>query len=65
MIKMPTVQITMAEGRTPQQKRAIAKRITEVMVEELKVPPETIMVFIYDLEKDHIARGGVMLSDKV
>lgn len=62
---MPTIQITMAEGRTPEQKRTIARKITDVMVEELKVPPETIMVFIYDLGKDHIARGGVMLSDTV
>lgn len=61
---MPIVQITMAEGRTPEQKRAIAKRITEVMVEELNIAPEIITIFIYDLGKDHIAKAGVMLSDK-
>ncbi|HWQ65626.1 MAG TPA: 2-hydroxymuconate tautomerase [Methanospirillum sp.] len=60
---MPTVQITLAEGRTPEQKRAVAKRVTDVLVEELQVPPETIMVFIYELGRDHIARGGVLLSD--
>lgn len=61
---MPVVQITMAEGRTPEQKRAVAKRITDVMVEELNIAPEIITIFIYDLGKDHIAKAGIMLSDK-
>lgn len=60
---MPTIQVTMAEGRTAEQKRNIARRLTEVMTEELGIPAEKILVFIYELEKDHIARGGVLLSD--
>jgi 4-oxalocrotonate tautomerase family enzyme len=31
---MPMVQITMLQGRTAEQKRKIAKRITDALVEE-------------------------------
>ena len=31
---MPMIQITMLSGRTAEQKRKIAQRITDVMVEE-------------------------------
>ena len=31
---MPLVQVTMLQGRTADQKRKIAKRITDAMVEE-------------------------------
>ncbi len=31
---MPLVQVTMLQGRTADQKRKIAKRITDTMVEE-------------------------------
>jgi hypothetical protein len=33
-LPMPLVQITMLEGRTAEQKRKLAKRITDAMVEE-------------------------------
>ena len=60
---MPVIQITMAEGRTSEQKRVIAKKITDVMVEELHLSPEQITLFIYELGKDHIAKGGTFLSE--
>jgi phenylpyruvate tautomerase PptA (4-oxalocrotonate tautomerase family) len=31
---MPHVQITWVEGRTPEQKRKIAERITNVLIED-------------------------------
>ena len=55
----------MAEGRSPEQKRAVAEKVTEVLVRELNTPAESITVFIYELGRDHIAKGGVLLSDKV
>ncbi|WP_319539925.1 2-hydroxymuconate tautomerase [uncultured Methanospirillum sp.] len=60
---MPAVQITMAEGRTQEQKRAVAKRVTDVLVEELGVAPDAITVYIYELGRDQIAKSGVFLSE--
>ncbi|MFH0967721.1 MAG: 2-hydroxymuconate tautomerase [Methanobacteriota archaeon] len=62
---MPVVQITLAEGRTPEQKRAVAEKVTEVLVRELNTPADTVTILIYELGKDHIAKAGKLLSDKV
>lgn len=61
---MPIIQITLAEGRTADQKKAVAEKVTDVLVKELRVSPESITVFIYELGRDHIARGGVLLSEQ-
>lgn len=61
---MPIIQITMAEGRTPEQKKAVAEKVTDVLVQELRVPADSITVFIYELGRDHIAKAGVLLSER-
>ncbi len=61
---MPCVQITLLKGRTAEQKRKIAARITDVMVEEAKAERNGVLITFVDVEKDSYARGGVLMSDK-
>ncbi len=61
---MPCVQITLLKGRTAEQKRRIAARITEVMVEEAKAERNGVIITFVDVEKDSYARGGVLMADK-
>jgi 4-oxalocrotonate tautomerase len=61
---MPLVQITLLKGRTIEQKRKIAERITDVMVEEAKTDRDAIVVTFVDVERDSYARGGVLMLDK-
>lgn len=61
---MPIVQITLAEGRTQEQKKRMAEKVTDVLVQELNTPPESITVLIYELGRDHIAKSGKLLSDQ-
>lgn len=61
---MPLIQITLLKGRTTEQKRRIAQRITEVMVEEGKADRDAIVVTFIDVERDSYARGGVLMLDK-
>ena len=61
---MPLVQITMLEGRTADQKRKIAKRITDVMVEEGGARREAIVVAFHEVSKESYASGGELMSDK-
>jgi 4-oxalocrotonate tautomerase len=61
---MPLIQITLLKGRTTEQKRKIAERITEVMVEEAKTPRDGIVVTFVDVERDSYARGGVLMLDR-
>jgi len=61
---MPLVQVTMLQGRTADQKRKIAKRITDAMVEEGSAKREAIVVTFVELSKESYASGGVLMADK-
>ena len=61
---MPLVQITMLQGRTADQKRKIAKRITDVMVEDAGARREAIVVTVVEVTKESYASGGELMADK-
>jgi len=61
---MPLVQITMLQGRTADQKRKIARRITDAMVEEAGARREAIVVTFLEVAKESYASGGELMADK-
>jgi 4-oxalocrotonate tautomerase len=62
--KMPHVQITWVEGRTPEMKRSIAERITAVLIEEGRAKRENIHVSFHDLPATNYAEAGVLVADQ-
>ena len=61
---MPLVRITMLAGRTVNQKRKIAKRITDALVEEAGARREGIVVAFHEVSKESYASGGELVTDK-
>lgn len=61
---MPYVNIYLLDGRTVEQKREMADKITNVISEVGKVPKELVHILFMDLPKTNIAKGGVLQSDK-
>ena len=61
---MPLVQITMLTGRTVEQKRKLAHRITDAMVEEAGARREVVVVVFHEVSKESYASGGVLMADK-
>jgi len=61
---MPLIQITLLKGRSTEQKRRIAQRMTDVLVEEAKTAKEGVVVTFVDVDKDSYARGGELMLDK-
>ena len=61
---MPLVQITMLTGRTTDQKRKLATRITDAMVEEAGARREAVVVAFLEVERESYASGGVLMADK-
>jgi len=61
---MPHIQITMLEGRTPEQKRKIVERITNTMVEETGTAREGVSVAFVEVSQASFARGGVLVLDR-
>jgi len=54
----------MLQGRSVEQKRKLAARITDAMVEEAGAQREVIVVAFTELPKESYATGGVLMSDK-
>jgi len=61
---MPLVQITMLAGRTTEQKRRLAERITDVIVEDAGARREAVVVAFHEVSKESYASGGVLIADK-
>lgn len=56
---MPIVEITLFEGRDPQQKVALMQKVTEAIVETIGVKPEGVRVILREIPPEHFSVGGV------
>lgn len=61
---MPHIQVTLVKGRTTDQKRRIARRLTEVLSEEAKVEPKYISLSLVEVESDGFAEAGELVLDR-
>jgi 4-oxalocrotonate tautomerase len=61
---MPLVNIHMAEGRTPEQKRALMEAITEAMVTHVGAARESVRVWILEFPATDFMAGGELLAAK-
>ena len=61
---MPDVHITWLEGRTVDQKRKVAQRITQVLMEEAGAKAESTHVVFVDVPSTNFASGGVTVADR-
>ena len=61
---MPIISVKMAKGRTVDQKRAFAEKVTALAVETLDVRPEWVTVVFDEYDRENWATGGKLHSDK-
>ena len=61
---MPSVQITWVAGRSAEQKRKIAERVTQALVEEGRAKIEHVHVTFHDLPPTDYAEAGVLVADR-
>lgn len=61
---MPLVSVSMAKGRTVEQKRALLEGITKVINETLGAPVASIRVWVNEFETTDFIAGGEILADK-
>lgn len=61
---MPEVIVYAVEGRTPEQKKALMKDITDAVVKNFGVKPEAVTVQIVQSPKTDKAKGGVPFSER-
>ena len=61
---MPFINVKMLAGRSTEQKRALVEMLTEAMVETCGADREGTTVVIEEYEREHWAKGGVLVSDR-
>ena len=61
---MPFINVKMLAGRSIEQKRALVEALTEAMVETCEADRDGTTVVIEEYERDHWAKGGVLVSDR-
>ena len=59
---MPLVQISLIQGRTPEKKEELMKKVTNAIVDALQIPADRVRIFLNEVSKENIAYGGVPLS---
>lgn len=61
---MPLVNVTMARGRTPEQKGAMLRAIAEAIHESIGAPRDSIRVWVTEVESTDFLAGTEVLADK-
>jgi 4-oxalocrotonate tautomerase len=61
---MPLVNVHMASGRTPEQKKALLDAITNAVVDTIGAPLDTVRVWINEFPATDYMAGGELLADQ-
>ena len=61
---MPEIIVYAVAGRTPEQKKALMKDITDAVVKNFDVKIDTVTVQIVESPKTDKAKGGVPFSER-
>jgi 4-oxalocrotonate tautomerase len=61
---MPLVTVHLLQGRTLEQKRRLAARITDAMVEEANARREMVQVRFLEVSTEDWGRGGLLGIDR-
>lgn len=61
---MPLIQVTIADGRTDEQKKALLTAVTAAVHETIDAPIDSIRVWITEMPGTHYMAAGELLADK-
>lgn len=61
---MPIIQFNLLEGRTNEQKRRLAEKVTDAVIEALGVPRETVRILIHEMGLYDFSVGGVTAAER-
>jgi 4-oxalocrotonate tautomerase len=61
---MPIIRVEMFTGRTREQKRVIAKELTDTFIRVAGGKPEGVTIVFSDVEKEDWAVAGGLVADR-
>ncbi len=61
---MPLIEVTLVEGRRPDQLRALIAGLTRAAVETVDAPVDSVRVVIREVPATHWAAGDVTIAER-
>lgn len=61
---MPLIEVTLAQGRTPEQLRALMSKLTYAAVEAIGAPIDTVRVVLREVPATHWSAGDVTIAER-
>lgn len=61
---MPLVDIMLIEGRTPEQKKAMFKAVTEAIVKSIGAPRESVRITLHEVPMENFSIGGMTRDER-
>jgi 4-oxalocrotonate tautomerase len=61
--KMPRIRIEWLATRTDEQRRELARKITDVFIETIQIPKEQVNIIFEEIDPKLYAKGGTLWSD--
>jgi len=61
---VPLVEVTLVEGRTPEQIRALITGLTAAVVAAVDAPRESVRVVVREVPATHWAAGDVTIAER-
>jgi 4-oxalocrotonate tautomerase len=61
---MPIIEVTMVEGRSAEQIRALISGLTSVTEQAIGAKKDSIRVIVREVPKTHFAAGDVTLAER-
>ena len=60
---MPVISVDMFQGRTAEQKRALAEGFTKTFCDVTQAKPEAVIVIFRDVPRENWATAGMLASE--
>lgn len=61
---MPIIDVTLVEGRRPEQLRALVSKLTDAAAEAVGAPQESVRVILREVPATHFAAGDVTIAER-
>ena len=61
---MPLVEVSLVEGRTPEQIRSLIHELHEAVIRALAAPPANVRILVRELPATHWAAGDITIAER-
>lgn len=61
---MPIVEVTLAEGRSPEVLRSLIRAVTAAVATSVSAPVESVRVILREVPDTHFAAGDVTIAER-